>query len=300
MNGVCGIIVTYHPGREVLENIAAFQRQVERVVVVDNASSAASQALLACLPASAALELILNEDNRGIAAAFNQGIARAFARDFEWVATFDQDSRVPEDFVAGLLRAHAAFPRRENVAVVAPLYRDRHLGNVYSPSGPVAADASGDVAVNVTASSGNLVATRALRAVGAFREDFFIDCVDFEFCLRCRRQGWLVLEARGVRLEHAQGHWRQFRWLWKTPRINDYGPVRRYYQARNRLVMYARFATFDPRWTFRDATGFGCDFIKLLLFCENRGIKVQAMLTGVWHALIGRLGPWRPPARFTK
>ena len=297
---VCAVVVTYHPPVAVVANIEAIRRQVDRLWVIDNSASPAARAVLAPLGGLPGVALVFNAENRGIAAALNQGVELGLTAGFDWIATFDQDSAVPRDFIRGLLDGLAAFPARARVALVAPLYRDRSLGFVYSASGPVEENSAASKPVSVAAASGNLVSAAVLRALGGFREDFFVDCVDFEFCLRCRRAGWLVLEVRAVTLDHAQGHWQQRRWLWKNPRFNDYDAVRRYYQARNRLVMYARFAGVDPRWLLRDAWGYACDGAKLLLFCEDRWLKVQAMATGGWHALTGRRGRWQPAARFVR
>jgi rhamnosyltransferase len=294
---VCAIVVTYHPGAEVPGHVDAILRQAARVIVVDNEATEESRARLAIFADNPAVELVHNSENLGIATALNQGVQRALAAGYEWIATFDQDSVVPEEFFSRLLAAHAAYPGRERVAVLAPLYRDRHLGFIYSSAGPVKEELTGDVPIQVTAASGNLVSAAALQAVGGFREDFFIDCVDFEFCLRCRRAGWLVLEVRRVILDHAMGHYRQIRWLWRRPRINDYDATRRYYQARNLLVLYANFGLFDPRWMARNAWFYGRDLIKLMLFYENRREKLGAIFTGWWHAAAGRRGRWQPGAR---
>ncbi|MDB6115686.1 MAG: glycosyl transferase family 2 [Lacunisphaera sp.] len=293
--GVCAVFITYHPGPEVIANLRAVRPQVRRMIVVDNESSAASRAFLSgAFAGDAAVELLFNAENRGIATALNQGIARAVAAGHDWIATFDQDSTAPDGYIAGLLAGGTDYPGTRRIAILAPLYRDRHLGMVFSPGGPLPAGSRDTVPVSVTATSGNLVAAAAWREVGGFREDLFIDCVDFEFCLRCRRAGWLVLEVRTVLLEHAAGRWQQRRWLWKNPRFNDYPAVRRYYQARNRLIVLVRYLGFDPRWVLRDAWGYGCDFLKLLLFCGERGPKLRATATGFWDALTGRRGPWRP------
>jgi rhamnosyltransferase len=253
--------------------------------------------LLAAFEGNPAVERIFNVENAGIATALNQGAERAWAAGFPWIATFDQDSKIPESYMAGLLAAHAAYPNRDRVAVLAPLYRDRNMGFVYSASGPVTAESVASVPVSVAAASGNLVAAAAWHAVGGFRGDLFIDCVDFEFCLRCRQKGWLVLEVRAVRLDHAQGRWQERRLLWKNPRVNDYDAVRRYYQMRNRLIVFVRFVAFDPRWVLRDAWGYGCDCIKLVLFGRERGAKLRALAMGFWHACTGRRGRWRHAAK---
>lgn len=289
---VCAVVVTYRPDAGVPGNIATIARQTDRLIIVHNEADGPGRALLAPFEGRDNVELIVNPDNRGIAEALNQGATRAMALGYEWIATFDQDSRVPENFVAGLLAAYADYPRRERVAVLAPLYRDMSLGFVFSPAGPVPVGASDAVPVSVTACSGNLVKAAALRAVNGFRADLFIDCVDFYFCLRCRQAGWQVLEVRGLILDHAAGRAQQRRWFWKNSRFNDYDAGRRYYQARNRLIMQAHFLVFDPGWILRDAWGYGCDFIKLLLFCRDRRKKLWAMSVGVTHAILGRRGRW--------
>ncbi len=290
MSRVCAIVVTFHPGSEVWDNLAAIRRQVDRVIVVDNTADPVCTARLQALSPDGGYELILNPENRGIAAALNAGAARAIAKGYEWLATFDQDSRVPEGFIATLFAQLAEFPERDRVAIVSPLYVDIHLGTVSSPSGPLRAPSNDAVPVSVTASSGNLVRARAFEALGGLREDFFIDCVDFEFCLRARRAGWLVLEARKARLEHAQGRAERRRFLWRHPVVNDYPAERRYYQARNRLILIARYGTFDPRWISRDAFGYLCDTVKMVLFASGRLKKVGAMLLGATHAVTGRRG----------
>ena len=288
---VCAIVVTYHPGPDVPAHIEAILAQVERVIVVDNETSEGSRDRLAPFLAHPAVELIENRDNEGIARAFNQGVRRAEAGHFDWVATFDQDSAVPPDYIAGLLAAYAADSRRDRVAVIAPIYRDRYLGFVYSPAGgPLPAGMGGHARVPVTASSGNLVSIPAIQAVGGFREDFFMACVDFEFCLRVRRAGWQVLEVRNVVLDHALGRYRERRWLWLRPKINDYDAGRRYYQARNLLILYANYGAFDPAWVARDAWRYLRDLVKLALFCEQRAAKFRAVMLGAWHAVTGRRG----------
>ena len=293
-NRVCAIVVTYHPGPEVPAHIEAILGQVSRVVVVDNEATAESRERLSAFGNHPSVELIENLENLGIATALNQGTARALAGGFDWIATFDQDSGVPEGYFAELLAAHASYPERDRIAVLAPLYRDRHLGFVYSPAGSVRHNLTGNVPVSVTAASGNLVSPAALRTVGGFRDDFFIAYVDFEFCLRCRRAGWLVLEVRRVILDHAMGEYQQRRWLGRNVRINDYSIARRYYQARNLLILYACLGSVDLRWALRDAWFYSHDVIKVLLFGENRWEKVCAMATGYWHAVTGRRGRWQP------
>jgi rhamnosyltransferase len=290
---VAAVVVAYHPDATAEALVAALRLQVARVIVVDNASTPASRARFARWTGDAAFELIANVENLGIAAALNQAAERARAAGAGWLATFDQDSAVPDGLVAGLLGGLARCAEPERVAVLAPLYRDLNLGFTYSAAGPLGREADADV--SVAATSGNLVSLRAWAEVGGFDEGLFIDLVDFDFCLRCRRRGWRVREVRSVVLGHRQGRWEPRPWRGRTARFNDYGAVRRYYQVRNRLVLAGRHAAFDPRWVARDVWGHGCDLVKLALFGADRRRKFAAVFTGAWDALRGRRGRWTPP-----
>lgn len=288
---MCGVVVTYHPDEAMVDNLRALLGQVDRVVIVDNAASAASRGRLAEFATNARVELVFNASNLGIATALNQGAQRARALGFEWLATFDQDSRIPPDYFARLFAAWRSAPGRARIAVLAPAYRDRGLGTVSSPSEPMSPDDTRNVFVPVTATSGNVVRLDALAAVGGFADRYFIDLVDFEVCLRLRRAGWRVLEVRGVRLDHAQGAWHRRRLLWRRPAMNDYGELRRYYQARNRLALYRRYGSDNLEWCVHDARGYFWDCVKLLLLGTRRRAKLAAMARGVVDGLLGRMGP---------
>ena len=291
---ICALVVTYRPAPEVVENLRALVGQVRRLIVVDNESTPESRALLVPIAERAGVEVHWNATNRGLAAALNQGVARALESDCEWIATFDQDSTAPADFCATLWAGLHDYAARDCVAVVAPLYRDRHLGLVYSAGARLPADPPRLAAVSVAAASGNLVSVAALRAVGGFREDFFIAGIDFEFCLRCRRAGWQILEVRDAVLEHAMGRYETRHFLGREVRFNDYSVVRRYYHARNLTLVLGCGLVVDPIWAVRAARDFVSDFVKLLLFGCERGAKVRAVMVGLAHAALGYRGRWTP------
>jgi rhamnosyltransferase len=94
-NGVCAVVVTFHPASEVLANLSQVHQQVQNVVVVDNGSRLESLAPLRAASASAGFHLIENGENLGVATALNIGIRQAQALGAVWVLLFDQDSALP-------------------------------------------------------------------------------------------------------------------------------------------------------------------------------------------------------------
>src|SRR5258708_29269327 len=123
LTDVLAAVVTFHPGADLTHNLEALRRQVAAVLVIDNGSADFASVERAAL--AAGCHVIANSDNLGIAAALNQAADLARAQDYAWLATFDQDSLVPDGALAGLLAVYAAHPDRERIAIMAMSHPDR-------------------------------------------------------------------------------------------------------------------------------------------------------------------------------
>ena len=128
---VCAVIVAFNPSERLLENVAALRPQVAEVVVVDNASSPSTLQDIQEVEKCGA-KVFYNEENLGIAAALNIGVNYALEQGYAWIATFDQDSQPPPEFVERLLGTYDPYPDKERVAILSPIYRDEATGTVFS------------------------------------------------------------------------------------------------------------------------------------------------------------------------
>jgi rhamnosyltransferase len=290
MEDICAIVVSYHPDAAFPARLDALLAQVGRIVVVDNGSGPEGRARLAPLAIHPKVKLIANPDNRGIAAALNQGVAEALKAGYGWIATFDQDSTVRPGFFAALREAYAACPEREKVAVLAPRLHDEAVGAVHSFAYGGPCDHELYTVVRSSVTSGNLIPARVFAELGRYREDFFIDYVDHEFCLRCRQQGWLILESTQAVLDHNYGEPTRRKFLWMHPVLRNHSALRRYYQSRNRVVVYRQIGLFDPHWLGRDLREFARDIAKIIFLESSAGKKVGAILRGAWAGLRGKMG----------
>src|SRR6266581_3987143 len=106
---VCAVMVTYNPEPSFEQNVRALLPQVGKLIIVDNLSTSAAHPLIAQTASACDVEVIWNRQNLGIAAGLNAGIDRALSSgEYSWIATFDQDSCVPPDYVAAILEAYSA------------------------------------------------------------------------------------------------------------------------------------------------------------------------------------------------
>ena len=286
-SNTCGVVVTYHPDADVVARVAAVAAQVGRVVVVDNGSAPADvDRLRHGLPG---VELIANPANRGIATALNQGLARAAALGCAWALTMDQDSTAHSTLMAGLRRAYDACSYRDHLGTLAANFVDRHRRRRFVATATAGGRPYVEQAAVIT--SGSLVSVAAWAAVGPFRDDYFIDFVDHEFCLRLRRDGWRVAATAEPLIDHAIGHPTVHRLLWLRPATSNHPPLRRYYITRNRLVTAATYSGSDLRTCVLDLVRAGAETGAVLLLEPQKRAKAWAMVAGTWDAARGRMGP---------
>lgn len=293
---VCAVVVTYHPGGEVVENLRAIAEECGKIFVVDNGSAEEICASLAALPG---IEMLRLGENLGVATALNRGLAKAVAAGFGWVITFDQDSKPVSGLVAGLLAAHGRHP---HAAVIGSCIEEagmtdspfrwlrRHSGwPVFFQR--VACNGQDLPAVTFVVSSGSLIELEVWRQLGGFDEELFIDYVDTDFCLRVLRAGRGVAVAAGARLRHQLGARLPGNFFGKDFRPMHHAAFRHYYQSRNRVRMWRRHALSVPHWALFDLS-FAClTFFRVVIFESSKWRKFKAMLLGTWDGVSGRTGP---------
>lgn len=304
---VLGIVVAYHPAREaLLPLLKALAPQVDALLVVDNTPGASEgiERMLAPLRATLpGLRLQRPGENIGIAAAHNIGIRAALAEGFDYVLLSDQDSLPDAGMVAALVACCEILQKQDvRVGCICPEYFDSVTRQVFRfqvqlPGKPfyrsVAADPTQPwVEIITTISSGTLIPRAALETIGPMREDFFIDHVDTEWCLRARALGFHNFGTAQTRLTHHLGD-ASFRvWYFGWREHSEYSPVRLYYRFRN-FVLVCRLPHVPLRWTMRASWYWLGNAFAHCLFARARGTNTRAIARGLWDGVLGRSGPLR-------
>ena len=285
---VLAVVVTYNPDDKLFDRLQALRGQVHTLLVVDNGSANAE--VVRSMALQAGCSVVLNPENLGVAEALNQGARAAIQLGTEWLATFDQDSQVSPGAIAQLLAASTALPQPNRAAILAMSHRDRGTGRDYHRAGEVLEETEQWRSVRTTITSGSLVRVSVFPKVGLFDTRLFIDTVDLEFCLRCRRQGLLVFENRDVILAHSMGN-STTRVVFGFPLVlTGHSPLRRYYITRNQLEMCRRFVSSDPRWALGALWDLASGSAITLLLETDRRAKLRAMLSGLGDFALRRFG----------
>jgi rhamnosyltransferase len=283
-NGTCAVMITFRPEASVLDNLAMVRPQVDGLVVVDNGSSSELLASFHAAAQNMRFTLIENGVNLGIAAALNAGVRWGKAHGFQRVVLFDQDSTVTEGFIQAMLAEYESHPQRHKLAIVTPSQIDRNTGRTRDHG--CAKDGGPLVAIT----SGSLMPMEIFDQCGWFEEGLIIDCVDHEYCLRARSQGYTLAHCRHAVLLVAVGSTTRHQAFGLSVNATHHSAKRRYYITRNRLVMVQRFWRQQPAWCYRAIRDVVQETIKLLFVEEERWGKLRNTARGIHDAFCGRMG----------
>jgi rhamnosyltransferase len=281
---ICAVVVTYHPDLDLLDRIRRTARQVDRVVVVDNASPELCLGQLRELAESLNVHLILNGQNEGVAHALNQGSTWAAAQGYAWAFTLDQDTVVNEDAVETLRGVYEDFPEKEALAILGANFTDSRTGRPLL--GPDTNGTHSWREEKTVITSGSLVSLLGYSIIGPFREEFFIDCVDWEYCLRARSLGFRIVLACKPLMQHSIGATSMHRLLWKVTGTSNHSPTRRYYMTRNLLALGREYLFIEPGWVFSSLYTYVKLTVAAFLFEEDRLPKLKYFALGAVDGLL--------------
>jgi len=272
-------------------------RPLDEVVVVDNAS--ADGTIEVVREHYPQVTLLRMAENLGSGGAWAAGLAySALKARHNWTWGFDDDSVPCSDALELLVGGLSSLGEIANgVGITACMAVHAGTGATYPPLfwedgfvRPSASQMLGPVLFpDLVIASGCMVRRDVVEKIGLPRSDFFMDFVDFEFCLRARDAGYRVAVFTNSRIRHEIGSARPVRLL-MAPRVwSSHAPWREYYMSRN-LVFSVwhlrptwRAKAFCVRHLLRHAAG-------VVLFSSRRLTCLARMAQGFRDGKRGQLG----------
>ena len=134
--------------------------------------------------------------------------------------------------------------------------------------------------VNAAMTSGNLLSLDAFGKVGEFREDFFIDYVDIEYCFRLHRKNFEIFLLNSVILTHNEADLSKKKILNKTFYPHNHRPFRYYYKTRNLLYLRKSYKKLLPELLKIEYDSYIRTIIKMILFEKKRLEKIKMICLG--------------------
>jgi GT2 family glycosyltransferase len=283
---VCAVVVTYNRAEllaECLDRLQAQSRRVDRILVVDNASTDGTAGMLA---ERSGLDVLRLPRNVGGSGGFARGLGHAYEQAHEWFWLLDDDTFPDPDCLAALLDGARAAPRRASILASVVRWKDGRLHPMNQPwlrlrpGGRVAESARAGLApIRATTFVSALVHRDAVARHGLPPAGWFVWLDDIDFTARVLRDGEGYLVPASVA------------WHWTAKPYNTLTDARGrfYYKARNHLWVLRGdgFAGFE-RLAY--ARAYVRSVHTYLRDSPDRGLAVRTTVRGVRDGL-------RRPAR---
>lgn len=281
---ITAIVTAYHPDERLLAVVESALADCASVVVSDNTPEG-SPSLTGELD-DPRVTVLRNTRNLGLGGALNRALGALPPRDPEdhdsALLLLDQDSVLPAGLVRGLAAHLAADP---GVGVAAPTPWDEAHAAYYSGTAHLHSGVSDR---HTVITSGMLLRRSTQEETGPFREDFFVDFIDIDYCLRLRRTGARIVQDWELKLPHSMGDRREHRLGPARVRVTHYPAWRHYWIARNSLRVNVDNVRTHPGAFLPTARYLAQRFTAAVCFMPPRSGQALALARGVRDGLTGR------------
>ena len=269
-----GAIIVSYNGHDVIENtVKAIAPQVGHVVIIDNGSDETTVSVLDNLESTKNLEVLRLETNQGIGVALNLGVDCLLSKGFEWVLTLDQDSTAGDNMVEEFVFFHSV---NQNIKFMCPIIEDLDDEDTIN------------VSVSTVITSGNLIKMSLINDVGGYDEGFFIDSVDFDFCLKTSMIGEKIIKVCNAKMQHQLGDPGEFSLI--NNFYTNHSPIRRYYIYRNFVHIISRYYKNFPTFCVKFVFVHLLDFFAICLNGPKRIDSVKAIVFGLYDGVRDKYG----------
>jgi len=281
---ICAVIVTYEPDSFFKSRVRVLCEQVSQVVVIDNSIKKNNADFFSDKNLNEYVSIIRNGKNLGLGFALNQGVNFAKSLGFTYVILFDQDSEVYENTISMMCKISMSI-EDQSVGM---------LGAAYKSMPDSKSSVISYVKKKSIITSGSLVPISLFENVGEFRSDYFIDCIDSEFCLRLRKNGYSIYQTSTNLLKHAVGHPINHKIFGLRFLSTRHSADRRYYIARNHLVMLREYRTMLSKiplfWFIKTIRRSMYYAFIVICFEREKMLKLKAITTGIKDGLFNKMG----------
>ena len=285
---ICALIVTFHPSTSIKILTDVLSKQLSKIIIVDNGSDELALKRLTELSLKAEVELILLEENYGIAKALNDGIKHAEMLGYEYVVLFDQDSDIDDNFIEAISTIYNKIPNNTNVATLGAEFRDLRKNKNFDYE----LKKSGEwKEVKRIITSGSLIPMHIFKEIGMFKEDLFIYYVDNEFCKRAITNKLRVIKTTQPLMTHTYGTPTERKIFNKVVWVKNYSATSWYYITRNYTYFLKEYGDYKlGLWAVKSFFRAIKHLKLILLFEENKLDKIHYIFEGWIDGLRSNLG----------
>lgn len=266
MTKVAGVVVLYEPESKDFENIKTYIDDIDFLIIMDN-SAESNQSKI---PKDDKIEYIWNHGNIGLAPSLNIACKQAIEKQYLWILTLDQDSKF-EDHMVQKLKMKLPSENSE-YGIVTPWHQTKL--DIQKPKEEI------DFPLTVM-TSGNFLNLTIYQKIGGFRDDFFIDGVDIEYCLRLKKNNYKIMRFNEFEMKHELGNIQYRKLLGRTYMCTNHNYIRNYYMARNYHYIKKEYKKVAVDYCNTLVKYKGIMF-KIMMFEKDKYRKIRNIYRGIF------------------
>lgn len=268
-----GVVVLYNPEMVVIDNIKRYYPLLNHLFVIDNSTEVNEEVVKVVKKLEKATYVSLN-GNKGIAKALKEGLILANKDEADYCLTMDQDS---------------LFPLEKEDAILNYLNKDNSGYGIITLNFNSDTQEKGLKDVDTWLTSGNFINMKNYQLINGFKEELFIDWVDFDLDEQFYKVSKKIGLIQEISLEHKIGEPLIRKFLWKKFPVDNHSPVRYYYLYRNAEILYHQ----DKKFYKKLYRGLKRDYLIQLVFGEDKKHKLSMIKRGKKDGKKGILGPYK-------
>lgn len=258
---IAAAITLYEPNEKVADYIVSIKDYFETVYLFDNTESKDKTDKLRRQVSRSGIKYATKNENTGLGYALNVCCHAACKDGYQWLLLLDQDSVITKDNLDKMIE----FIRKndsERLAIVSPIITDPGQHNIKSNTVK---------SMNAVITAGMILKLEAFKDVGNFVKAPFLYYVDYEFCYRLKKKGYIILKNGGAVLYSNQYDDAK---VVNGFKVDKCSPWRHYYHANGHFYIIKHYP--EERKFHKQLLKNRCKMI--LLYESNKLRKLLAIL----------------------
>lgn len=270
MKFCCGVTL-YYPRDEELKLIDGYRKNFEKVFVFDNTDSNKRLLNQEYFKNKDSVEYISKNSNEGLSVAFNMMCQKAIENGFDYICLLDQDSDFSSENIFKMIN-HIKSSKKKNVGIYVPEIVYKHLEN----NRRLRQTSISETQIKWGISSGSFINLDIYKKTDGFDENYFIDRLDYDYCIKLNRLGYKLIKIKSSYLYQDLGQSRKG----IIGSVSQHSPIRHYYMFRNRLYFYAKNESNKVKNFSTIIFLSARHFLKVIFTEDEKREKIKMMVKG--------------------
>ena len=224
-------ITLFFPSNNELEALLSYAPVFDKIYVYDNTDSIDEQISNSEFFANTEkFEYFSDCKNFGLSVAFNSMCKTATLNNSDYICLLDQDSIISNSSLIKMM-SHINSAEDNSVGIYTPeiIYRS----DLRNPASARSRKTENQE-LNWAITSGSFIHLDTFNLTEGFDENYFIDRLDYDYCLQIRELGYKIIRIKNTFLFQQLGSKTRFLGI----SVSEHNALRHYYVFRNRLYFY--------------------------------------------------------------